>query len=70
MTDFDPRLTPARPDLAASHLKNKVEADRYVDGRLKQVMTPSTALRRSPQHDAELDTELLLGECFTVYTAS
>ena len=28
----DPRLTPARPDLAAKHLEGKVKADSYVDG--------------------------------------
>ena len=30
---LDPRLTPARPDVAASHLKGKVEALRFVEGR-------------------------------------
>ena len=28
----DPRLTPARPDLAAKHLEGKVEAKRFVAG--------------------------------------
>jgi len=29
---FDPRLTPARPDLAAEFLRGKVEAARYAAG--------------------------------------
>ena len=28
----DPRLTPARPDLAAKYLEGKVKAARFVDG--------------------------------------
>ncbi|HVQ70704.1 MAG TPA: peptidase P60, partial [Bradyrhizobium sp.] len=28
----DPRLTPARPDLAAKYLEGKVKAARYVTG--------------------------------------
>ena len=29
----DPRLTPARPDLAAKYLEGKIEAARFVEGR-------------------------------------
>ena len=32
MTPFDPRLTPARADLAAEHLEGKVAAARFVEG--------------------------------------
>ena len=32
MTAFDPRLTPARADLAAKHLEGKVAAARFVEG--------------------------------------
>ncbi|MDQ2953739.1 MAG: peptidase P60, partial [Pseudomonadota bacterium] len=28
----DPRITPARPDLAAKHLEGKVDAARFVEG--------------------------------------
>ena len=31
MDAFDPRLTPARPDLAAAHLKGVIPAERYVE---------------------------------------
>ena len=40
MRGFDPRLTPARPDLAAKALEGKVEAARYVEGRIYEVIEP------------------------------
>ncbi len=64
---FDPRLTPARPDLAASHLKGKVEAARFVEGVRMRVTAPKAPLRRNPAPDAPLDTEALHGERVTVY---
>jgi hypothetical protein len=62
-----PRLTPARPELAAKHLENQVKAARYVDGTLRQVVTPQAPMRREPRPDAALDTEALRGERVTVY---
>lgn len=64
---FDRRLTPARADLAALHLKGKVAAPRYAEGVTKRVVAPSAALRRAPRGDEGLQTELLYGETFTVY---
>jgi cell wall-associated NlpC family hydrolase len=64
---LDPRLTPARPDLAARHLQGKVEAARFVDGERCQVLDVQAALRRAPAADAPLDTEALMGELVTVY---
>jgi cell wall-associated NlpC family hydrolase len=63
----DKRLTPARPDLAASHLKGAVEAARFVDGEVCSVARGRTALRNRPSDDASMDSELLLGERVTVY---
>jgi cell wall-associated NlpC family hydrolase len=63
----DPRLTPARPDLAAKHLEGTVSAARFVEGELREVVAPHAPLRRSPSHDAPLDTEVLKGERVTVY---
>ena len=63
----DPRLTPARPDLAARHLAGKVAAERFVDGQLFEVIEPSAPLRRAPASDAALDTEALQGERVTIY---
>ena len=64
---LDPRVTPARPDLAAKFLEGRVRATRFVEGRILGVTAPSAALRRSPQPDAELGTEALCGERVTVF---
>jgi hypothetical protein len=65
-----PRLTPARPDLAARHLEGKVTAARFVDGEAREVIEPQVPLRRSPEPDAPLDTEALMGERVTIYETS
>lgn len=67
---LDPRLTPVRPDLAATHLRGQVEAPRYVGGRAAQIVTPSAPLRRRPDPSASLETEALFGETVTVYDES
>lgn len=67
MRPFDPRVTPARPDLAAKELYGKVAADRYVAGSIYEVIAPQTPLRREPRPDAPLATEALRGERITVY---
>jgi cell wall-associated NlpC family hydrolase len=67
MSAFDPRLTPARPDLAARHLQGKVQAARFVDGETREVIEPQAPLRRAPASDAPLGTEALKGERLTVY---
>jgi hypothetical protein len=67
---FDPRVTPARPDLAAAHLKGKVDAARFVDGAVKRVVAPAAPMRRHPAPDAALDTEALFGERVTIYEAT
>ncbi len=64
---FDPRVTPVRADLAAKHLKGKVAAARFVQGRVMEVIEPQAPLRREPRPDAPLDTEALKGERVTVY---
>jgi len=65
--NFDPRITPARPDLAAAHLRGKVEAGRFVEGTEQEVIVGLAPLRKDPQHDATLVTEALCGERMTVY---
>jgi Bacterial dipeptidyl-peptidase Sh3 domain/NlpC/P60 family len=66
----DPRVTPARGDLAAKHLEHRVQAKRYVEGTPRQVVAPSAPVRREPRPDALLDTEALRGEIVTVYDAT
>jgi hypothetical protein len=70
MTSYDPRITPARPDLAASHLAGKVEATRFIDGYVREIADPHAPLRRSPSPDAHLDTEALKGERVTIYDSN
>lgn len=70
MHDFDPRLTPARADLAADYLQGKVRAARYVAGRIMEVVEPQAPLRQEPRPDAPLLTEALKGERFTVYDSN
>ncbi len=67
MTPLDPRLTPARPDLAAKKLEGRVTAARFVEGVEREVVDPQAAVRRAPSHEAPLDTEALRGERITVY---
>lgn len=67
MADFDPRITPFRPDLAAISLRGKIEAPRYVEGVRKIVFDGAADLRRHPVPDAPLDTEALYGEIFIEY---
>src|SRR5260370_36735953 len=49
---FDPRTTPARPDLAALHLKGQVEAARFEPGTELEVRDAQAAVRREPSPDA------------------
>ena len=63
----DPRLTPARPDLAAKHLEGKVEAARFVAGEKFEIADAIAPLRRMPSSDAELMTQALKGERATIY---
>lgn len=63
----DQRLTPARPDLAAEHLRDVVQADAYVPGRRMQVKVSHADLRRSPAPEAATDTQALHGETLIAY---
>ena len=65
--NFDPRITPARPDLAARHLEGRVSAARFVDGDEREVIDAQTPVREAPSPDAALMTEALLGERVIVY---
>jgi len=67
MRPFDPRVTPARADLAAKELEGKVAAARYLAGQLYEVIEPQAPLRGEPSHDAPLLTEALKGERVTIY---
>lgn len=63
----DPRITPARVDLAAKHLEGKVSAARFVEGEAREVIDAQAPLREAPRPDAAMMTEALMGERVTVY---
>jgi len=65
--NFDPRITPARPDLAARYLQGKVAAARFVEGEEREVIDAQAPMREAPSPDAPLMTEALMGERVTVY---
>ena len=64
-TRFARRLRPARPDLAASHLRGQVAATRFAEGVALRVTAPVLDLVLEP--GGGLATQLLHGETFTVY---
>src|SRR3954447_18694575 len=63
----DPRLTPARPDLAAKYLEGKVQAARFVRGEVFEIVEAIAPMRGGPSADAMLATEALKGERVTIY---
>jgi cell wall-associated NlpC family hydrolase len=63
----DPRLTPARPDLAARHLEGKVEAARFVEGEWLEIGVSLAPLHDAPRADAMQLTQALKGEVVTIY---
>ena len=63
----DPRLTPARPEVAAKYLEGKVKAARYVAGEEFCVHDAIAPLREAPAHDAMQLTQALKGERVTIY---
>jgi Bacterial dipeptidyl-peptidase Sh3 domain/NlpC/P60 family len=63
----DPRLTPARGDLAAKHLEGKVFAQRFVTGETFEIVEAISPVRDKPSPEAMLLTEALKGERVTIY---
>ena len=70
MVALDPRINPFRPELAAKHLQGQVEAASFVEGVRHEVVEPIAGLRRTPSHEARLDTQALLGEHVIVFETS
>jgi cell wall-associated NlpC family hydrolase len=63
----DPRLTPARPELAAKFLEGKIEAARFVEGEEFEISDVLAPLREAPSASAMLLTQALKGERVTIY---
>ncbi|WP_448189338.1 C40 family peptidase [Azospirillum sp. sgz301742] len=64
---LDPRRHPHRPDLAAAHLKGRVDAARFVEGVPHRVRTGVVGMRGEPDAKARHTSQLLFGETFAVY---
>jgi cell wall-associated NlpC family hydrolase len=64
---LDPRITPARGDIAAKHLTGVVKAQRFVEGKAYEIGAALAPVRAAPAPDAALMTEALKGERLTVY---
>ncbi|MDO8902870.1 MAG: C40 family peptidase [Phenylobacterium sp.] len=62
----DPRLTLARPDLAAVALEGRVAAERYAAPTPRACRVAATAIRTAPASGAEQADQLLFGETFDV----
>jgi cell wall-associated NlpC family hydrolase len=63
----DPRLTPARGDIAAKYLEGQVAASRFVAGETFEVTDVIAPLREQPSAGAMLLTQALRGERVTIY---
>src|ERR1700752_124885 len=63
----DPRVTPAKGDIAAKFLEGKVRAARFVEGEEFEISEAIAPLRGAPSGDAELSTQALKGERATIY---
>jgi hypothetical protein len=63
----DPRLTAARPDLAAKYLEGRIKAARFVAGEEFEIVDALAPLRESASSDATLLTQALRGERVTIY---
>jgi len=64
---LDPRMTPARRDLAARSLEGRVTAKSFCDGTDYQLVHGLTNLHSHPDTQSGTHTQLLYGEYFTVY---
>jgi cell wall-associated NlpC family hydrolase len=63
----DPRLTPARPEVAAKYLEGKVKAARFVEGEEFCVREAIAPLWETADTGAMMATQALKGDCVTVY---
>ena len=67
MSAHDRRLHAFRPDLADERLRGKVEAERFVPGRLARIVVPVADLRTAPRPDSGLSSQLLYGDDVRVF---
>lgn len=63
---LDPRIHPYKGDIAAAHLKGRVSAQSFVEGRLMQIAAPFTDMMDEAQGGSRV-SQALHGERFTLY---
>lgn len=61
---LDPRTTPVRGGRASRALEGLVKAETFLSSRLMTVQTPTAAVRKAPDAQAEQIDQLLFGEGF------
>ncbi len=66
-TEFDPRITPAKPDVADWAFRDKIHARRYVHPTPYQVIRDGAPLCFTANLHARQESQLLFGEIFNVY---
>jgi cell wall-associated NlpC family hydrolase len=62
MADLDPRLHAFRPDLADKKLRGRVDAKKFVEGVVMEVVLPVATLHREASATAVQTTQALFGE--------
>lgn len=67
MIILDKRLNAHRFDLADARLKDRVVAERFVDGKPMRVKRPLLDMLAGPSRDSGLNTQLLLGAPVAVF---
>ena len=61
------RRIPVRHDIAAEHLRGKVDVEKFVEGKQMQVGVSLLNLSVNADPSTTMATQLLFGEGFTVY---
>lgn len=64
---LDARVNAYRGDLAAESLRGQIDVPNFAKGETRQIVADAAPLRRAPRFDAPLETQVLHGECVTVY---
>ena len=62
MSDLDHRLHAWRPDLANVKLRGRIDAKRFVEGAMMEVVVPVAAMHRDASSTAMQTTQALFGE--------
>jgi cell wall-associated NlpC family hydrolase len=66
VSDFDPRTTLARPDLAEQALEGVLRAARYRPVEPAQCVVPAAGIRKAADPAAEQQDQIVFGEAFDV----